>query len=262
MGNLITMTKTKLTVAQAKEALTADPNPDLITQLKEDSRKGIQRLLESFEKRQAKLAAEKAKFQRRLQLERSFWSSGINYVAGIDEVGRGPLAGPVVAAAVILPHDFDLFEVNDSKQLTPHKRAQLYDKILDRALAVAVGVASNKVIDEINIYQATRKAMKQSVANLQIRPQQLLIDAMDIDCNIPQKKLIKGDAKSASISAASIVAKVNRDHLMDFYDQIYPGYDFHSNAGYGTKEHLQALSMQGISPIHRVTFEPIKSKYV
>ena len=193
-----------------------------------------------------------------MQCERSFWNQGIEFVAGIDEVGRGPLAGPVVSAAVVLPHDFYLVDVNDSKQLSEKKREELYKQILEQAIAVGVGVADAHEIDELNIYQATRKAMLQAVQSLQVQPQQLIIDAMEIDTSIPQLKLIKGDAKSASVSAASIVAKEYRDHLMQFYDCIYPGYDFGHNVGYGTKTHLQGLQQNGITPTHRQSFEPVR----
>ena len=178
-------------------------------------------------------------------------------MGGVDEVGRGPLAGPVVAAAVILPEDFSLLEVNDSKKLSPQKRLALYPKILQEAVAVGVGVMDNKVIDQINIYEADRLAMKQAVEALSTRPDALLVDAMNVPVDLPQLELIKGDAKSNSIAAASIVAKVFRDSLMDDYARLYPDYAFDHNAGYGTKDHLEALRKYGPTPIHRLTFSPV-----
>lgn len=252
---------TRLSIAQVKELLKNEVTAEILTTLVQDERKGIQKALASYRKRQEKVAQAKLAFAERLRLEQDLWAQGIEYVAGIDEVGRGPLAGPVVTAAVILPHDFDLYEVNDSKQLSVAKREELYGKILEQALAVNIGVASNRVIDQVNIYEATKIAMKEAVLGLRITPQHLLVDAMPIELALPQTKLIKGDAKSASISAASIVAKVTRDHLMTFYDRIYPGYGFSQNDGYGTKQHLAGLIEHGTTPIHRMTFEPIKSKY-
>lgn len=245
------------TIAQIKKSLANDPSSELLAQLSADPRKGVQNALASFYKKREKIMKKQAEFEKRLQLERELWKNGKEYVAGVDEVGRGPLAGPVVTAAVILPHDFSLYEVNDSKQLSEKKREELYGKILEQALAVSVGVSDNKLIDRVNIYQATRIAMKEALEALTITPDHLLVDAMVIDTPIEQTKLIKGDARSASISAASIVAKVNRDHLMKFYDELYPGYDLASNAGYGTKKHLAGLKNYGVTPIHRKTFEPV-----
>ena len=162
-----------------------------------------------------------------------------------------------MAAAVVLPEDFSLLEVNDSKKLSPQKRLALYPKILEQAIAVGVGVMDNKVIDQINIYEADRQAMKQAVEALSTRPDALLVDAMNVPVDLPQVELIKGDAKSNSIAAASIVAKVFRDSLMDDYARLYPDYAFDHNAGYGTKDHLEALRKYGPTPIHRLTFSPV-----
>lgn len=178
-------------------------------------------------------------------------------VAGVDEVGRGPLAGPVVTAAVILPHNFDLIDVNDSKKLSPKKRKTLFPQILAKAVSVSVGLANNDVIDRINIYEADRLAMAHAVQGLKVKPDALLVDAMNVPLNIPQIKLIHGDAKSNSIAAASIVAKVFRDNLMDAYGKVYPEYDFKHNAGYGTREHMEALKKYGPTPIHRRSFAPV-----
>ena len=251
----------KMTIKAVKQLLADQPSQDLLEELKHDSRKGVQTLLTSYHKSQAKKVQQEQAFFKRLTLEKDLWQKGITYVGGIDEVGRGPLAGPVVSCCIILPHDFDLIEVNDSKQLTAKTREELYGQILMRAVAVGIGVVDNRVIDEINIYEAARLAMKKALLALDVKPQHLLIDAMQIETDIKQTKLIKGDAKSASIAAASIVAKVYRDHLMSFYDRIYPGYHFSNNDGYGTKEHLAGLAKLGVCPIHRLTFEPIKSTY-
>ena len=172
-----------------------------------------------------------------------------------DEVGRGPCAGPVVAAAVILPKDCDILYLNDSKKISEKKRDILYDEIYEKAVAVGIGMASEKVIDEINILQATYKAMQSAIEKLEVVPDLLLNDAVTIpEISIPQVPIIKGDAKSASIAAASIVAKVTRDRMMKEYDAVYPGYQFARNKGYGTKAHIEAIRAQGICEIHRRTF--------
>ena len=198
-------------INEIKDLLQADSiDPAILAELAKDDRKGVQKLLVSYQRRQEKLAKQKEEFLGRFSYEKDFWAKG-QLVAGVDEVGRGPLAGPVVAAAVILPEDFSLLEVNDSKKLSPQKRLALYPKILQEAVAVGVGVMDNKVIDQINIYEADRLAMKQAVEALSTRPDALLVDAMNVPVDLPQLELIKGDAKSNSIAAASIVAKVFRD---------------------------------------------------
>lgn len=181
--------------------------------------------------------------------------AGWGAVCGIDEAGRGPLAGPVVAGAVILPKDEKILYVNDSKKLSEKKREMLYDEIMSRALAVGVGVVGPERIDEINILQATYEAMRMAVAQLTVPPDILLNDAVTIpDLPIRQVPIVKGDAKSVSIAAASIIAKVTRDRLMREYDQIFPEYDFASNKGYGTRSHIEALKALGPAPVHRRTF--------
>ena len=181
--------------------------------------------------------------------------AGWGAVCGIDEAGRGPLAGPVVAGAVILPKDEKILYVNDSKKLSEKKREMLYDEIMSRALAVGVGVVGPERIDEINILQATYEAMRMAVAQLKVQPDILLNDAVTIpDLPIRQVPIVKGDAKSVSIAAASIIAKVTRDRLMREYDQIFPEYDFASNKGYGTRSHIEALKALGPAPVHRRTF--------
>lgn len=246
-----------MTINEIKELLaTTTVSAAELTNLAADPRAGVQKLLASYQKRQAKMAQKKAAFERRFDYERSFWAKG-QTVAGVDEVGRGPLAGPVVTASVIIDEDFDLIEVNDSKKLSMQKRRQLYPQIIEQAVSVAIGVKGPEVIDQINIYEADRVAMAQAVNNLDVRPDALLVDAMDVPVDLPQVELIKGDAKSNSIAAASIIAKVFRDDLMADYARLYPEYHFELNAGYGTKEHIAALKQFGPTPIHRKTFAPV-----
>ncbi|MCR5452116.1 MAG: ribonuclease HII [Lachnospiraceae bacterium] len=186
--------------------------------------------------------------------ERKYSESYVN-ICGIDEAGRGPLAGPVVAAAVILPTGHLIPGVNDSKKLTEKKREKLFDVIMEEALAVGVGISDHKVIDEINILQATYRAMREAIDSLSVKPDLLLCDAVEIpDVDIPQVPIVKGDAKSLSIAAASIIAKVTRDRMMRDFDEEYPGYGFAGHKGYGTKAHYAAIEKLGISPIHRYTF--------
>lgn len=190
------------------------------------------------------------------EFETELYNNGINYIAGIDEVGRGPLVGPVVTAAVILPKDFYDERINDSKKLTEKKRELLYNVIMENAISVGIGISSEDVIDEINILTATKKAMIEAVNNLNVRPEHLLIDAVKLDIDIPQTSIIKGDAKSESIAAASIIAKVTRDRMMVELDKLHPEYDFKHNKGYGTKKHIEAIRKYGIIKEHRKTFAP------
>ncbi|TMS99180.1 ribonuclease HII [Apilactobacillus kunkeei] len=234
-----------------------DINSELLQKYKDDSRVGVQKLITQRVKQIEKRNHEIEEFNKRLKYEHEFWHEGINVIAGVDEVGRGPLAGPVVTCAVVLPHDFDVYEVNDSKQLSEKKRYELADQIKAKSIDYSYGIADNKLIDDINIYEATRVAMKEAVLGLKELPQEIIVDAMQIDVDIQQLKLIKGDAKSASVSAASILAKTYRDDLMKQYDQQYPEYDFANNAGYGTKKHLDALHKYGATPIHRRSFKPV-----
>ena len=190
------------------------------------------------------------------EFETELYNKGINFIAGIDEVGRGPLVGPVVTAAVILPKDFYDERINDSKKLTEKKRELLYDVIMENAISVGIGISSEDVIDEINILNATKRAMLEAVNNLSVKPEHLLIDAVKLDSDIPQTSIIKGDAKSESIAAASIIAKVTRDRMMVELDKIHPEYDFKHNKGYGTKKHIEAIRKYGIIKEHRKTFAP------
>lgn len=209
-----------------------------------------------LEREQRKL--EKLQKEReRLETMRSFEHEyeGYGAVCGIDEVGRGPLAGPVVAGAVILPTDCEILYLNDSKKLSEKKRELLYDEIMEKAVATGIGVISPARIDEINILQATYEAMRMAIGNLETQPSVLLNDAVTIPLvELPQMPIIKGDAKSVSIAAASIIAKVTRDRMMAEYEEIYPGYSFASNKGYGSAQHIAALKELGPTPIHRRTF--------
>lgn len=190
------------------------------------------------------------------EFETELYNNGINFIAGIDEVGRGPLVGPVVTAAVILPKAFYDERINDSKKLTEKKRELLYDVIMENAISVGIGISSEDVIDEINILNATKRAMLEAVNNLSVKPEHLLIDAVKLNTDIPQTSIIKGDAKSESIAAASIIAKVTRDRMMIELDKIHPEYDFKHNKGYGTKKHIEAIRKYGIIKEHRKTFAP------
>ena len=219
----------------------------------EDERAGVKSLVAKAEKEIKKLQEERERISALKAYENRYGDR--TYICGIDEAGRGPLAGPVVAGAVILPKDCDILYINDSKQLSPKKREELFDVIMEKAIAVGIGMASPKRIDEINILQATYEAMREAIQNLGIKPDILLNDAVKIPgVDIEQVPIIKGDAKSITIGAASIMAKVTRDRLMMEYDALMPEYRFASNKGYGSKEHIEALKKYGPSPIHRNSF--------
>lgn len=250
----------KYTISQIKEILSSihsveDP---MFQQLSLDMRKGVQTALKSCQKRIEKEQKRAEHFIEMQYYERLAYQEGASFIAGVDEVGRGPLAGPVVAAAVILPKNIEDLGFDDSKKLSASKREDIYRLIQEKAIAIGIGIVDADIIDKVNIYQASRLAMQQAVSELKIQPDYLLIDAMKIDVNTPQIGIIKGDAKSISIAAASIVAKQVRDQMMQEFDELYPGYDFDNNAGYGTPKHLEGLKSKGICPIHRKTFAPIK----
>ena len=239
-----------------KEELTATPTEALeafVEKYASDSRTGVQKLVDTAKKRMDKLQKEMIRTENLKKYEKEY--DTYTYICGIDEVGRGPLAGPVVAGAVILPKDDMILYLNDSKKLSEKKREMLYDEIMNRAVATGIGMASPARIDEINILQATYEAMRMAIDNLKVRPDILLNDAVTIpQVDILQVPIIKGDAKSISIAAASIIAKVTRDRLMVEYDKVLPGYDFASNKGYGTKAHIAGLKELGPTPIHRRSF--------
>ena len=226
---------------------------ELAARYREDQRSGVQRLVEQADKKILALEKEKRRIWEMQAYEREYESYGL--LCGIDEVGRGPLAGPVVAGAVILPKDCRILYLNDSKQLSPQKREALYDEIMEKACSVGLGFVGPKRIDEINILNATYEAMRQAIAKLSVRPGLLLNDAVTIPgVSIRQVPIVKGDAKSVSIAAASIVAKVTRDRLMEQYDRVYPGYGFAAHKGYGSAAHIEALKKYGPTPIHRRSF--------
>lgn len=227
--------------------------PFFIKMYEADARAGVQKLVGQAKKRLQNLEAEKERIYALQEYERRYPQAA--FICGIDEVGRGPLAGPVVAGAVILPKDCEILYINDSKKLSAAKREELYDVIMDQAIAVGLGQASPQRIDEINILQATYEAMRQAINNLGVMPDILLNDAVMIpQVSIPQVPIIKGDAKSISIGAASIIAKVTRDRMMVAYDSEYPGYAFAENKGYGSAAHIAALGRLGATPIHRQSF--------
>ena len=226
---------------------------DFIETYGSDPRSGVISLCSQACKRMADIEKEYARLEEISKYEREYGQYGL--ICGIDEVGRGPLAGPVVAGAVILPKDCKIKYINDSKKLSAKMRDMLYDEIMEKAVAVGIGFVSEKRIDEINILNATYEAMREAIDKLGVKPDILLNDAVTIPgVDIKQVPIIKGDAKSASIAAASIVAKVTRDHMMEEFDLIYPGYEFYKNKGYGTKAHRDALKKIGPCEIHRRTF--------
>lgn len=221
----------------------------------EDARAGVMSLVRQAEKKLEALHAEQMRTEKMLAFEKKYYDMGYRYICGIDEVGRGPLAGPVVACAVILPMDERILYLNDSKQVSRKKREELHDIIVEKAVAYGLGISSEQRIDEINILQATYEAMRMAIGNLSVKPDILLNDAVKIpQVNIQQVPIIKGDTLSASIAAASIVAKVTRDRMMGEYEKLYPGYDFGSNMGYGSAKHIEAIKTLGPSPIHRKSF--------
>jgi len=249
------------TIKEIKELLTTitDLESSLFEELGKDPRAGVQK---EIQKRKREIQAEldeNNRLETMLRYEKEFYAEGINLIAGVDEVGRGPLAGPVVAAAVILPKDCKIKGLNDSKKISKKKHMEIFQAIKNQALAIGIGIMDNHVIDQVNIYEATKLAMKEAIYQLGPQPEHLLIDAMRLDLPITQTSIIKGDANSLSIAAASIIAKVTRDKIMANYDQEYPGYDFAQNAGYGTAKHLEGIEKHGVTPIHRTSFEPIKT---
>ena len=231
----------------------------LFKEFEKDSRSGVQKEIEKRKKAIQSEIDENLRLEAMLTYEKELYAQGISLIAGVDEVGRGPLAGPVVAAAVILPQNCKIKGLNDSKKIPKKKHEEIFQAVKENALAIGIGIMDNHVIDQVNIYEATKLAMKEAISQLEPQPEHLLIDAMKLDLPIFQTSIIKGDANSLSIAAASIIAKVTRDKIMTNYDQEFPGYDFSQNAGYGTAKHLEGLEKYGVSPIHRTSFEPIKT---
>lgn len=240
-------------IKQQLQAATIKELPAFIEEYQNDERSSVAALVVKAQKQIEAYEKELLRTEKMKLYEKKY--SDYEYICGIDEVGRGPLAGPVVAGAVILPKDCDILYLNDSKQLSEKKREELYDVIMEKALATGLGFVSPERIDEINILQATYEAMRQAIQNLKMKPDLLLNDAVTIPkVDIRQVPIIKGDAKSISIAAASIIAKVTRDRLMVKYDEVFPGYGFAGNKGYGAKAHIEAIQKLGATPIHRKTF--------
>ncbi|MBQ6806109.1 MAG: ribonuclease HII [Lachnospiraceae bacterium] len=240
-------------IKQKLQAATYHELPELFQLYEQDERSGVKQAIEKAKKHLTAYQKEVERTATLWQYEKQY--AAYSYICGIDEVGRGPLAGPVVAGAVILPKNCDILYINDSKKLSEKKREELYDIIMDKAVAVGLGFSTPERIDEINILQATYEAMREAVSKLEVTPDLLLNDAVTIpELSMKQIPIIKGDAKSISIGAASIVAKVTRDRLMVQYDSIFPEYGFASNKGYGAQAHIEALKKYGPCPIHRKSF--------
>ena len=249
------------TIKEIKEQLANIQRLDdpLLAELEQDSRSGVIQAIAKRKRDIQKRIDEDERLEGMLTYEKECYARGMELIAGVDEVGRGPLAGPVVAAAVILPKACKIPGLNDSKKIPKSKHKEIYEAVLQNAIAIGIGIKDNHVIDQVNIYEATKLAMMEAIGQLDPQPQHLLIDAMKLDLPISQTSIIKGDANSLSIAAASIVAKVTRDQMMEEFDREYPGYDFAQNAGYGTSNHLAGLDQLGVTPIHRRSFEPVKS---
>ncbi|MGO4887800.1 ribonuclease HII [Anaerobacillus sp. MEB173] len=251
----------KLSIKEIEEIL-FDPSNVLTKQklkeLSKDDRKGVQKLVKKWQRQREEQKELEKSFEKMSIYENALRKENKKIIAGIDEVGRGPLAGPVVAAAVILPDDFYLLGLNDSKKLTSKKRDEFYEYIIEHAFAVGIGIITAKEIDEINIYEATKKAMMTAILDLPIEPEHLLIDAMKLPISLPQTSIIKGDQNSVSIAASSVIAKVTRDRIMEKLGSRFPQYGFENHMGYGTAQHLNALSEYGVMNEHRRSFSPIK----
>lgn len=246
----------KLSIKQIKDLMVKECNEELLTAIKNDTRKGVQSIYISYQREMK----ERQRVANLYTFENECIANGYKLIAGVDEVGRGPLAGPVVVASVILPENFFIEKINDSKKLSEATREKIYDIIMENAIAVNRAIIDEKTIDRVNIYQAAMNGMYEAIYGLNPKPDAVLIDAMPLESlDIYHQSIIKGDAKSASIAAASIVAKVERDRMMNEFDKIYPQYGFAKNKGYGTSEHLETLRKYGPCEIHRKSFEPIKS---
>lgn len=249
-----------MNIDEIKKILENNPSDDVLNLIAKDERAGVKKLVATYQKKQDLLAKEKARIFKMYEYERQLKEQGFSLLAGVDEAGRGPLAGPLVVAAVILPEQCFISGLNDSKKLTEKKREALYDEIQSKAIAVSVEIVPIDIIDTLNIYQATAEGMRKALLSLSPQPDAVLIDAMPLK-NLPfyTISLVRGDSLSASIAAASVVAKVTRDRIMAQLDEKYPRYGFSKHKGYGTKEHLDAILEYGITCEHRKTFEPVKS---
>ena len=249
-----------MTISEIREILLGSPSEEFLAELELDSRVAVKKLLQAYHKRVEKAALERERFHKMLSYERNYYEEGAKLIAGVDEAGRGPLAGPLVIAAVIMPQEFFISGLNDSKQISASKRDKLYDEILQKALSVSVNIVSISNIDELNIYRATQQGMAEVLLHLDKQPDVALIDAMPVEASdIKTVSLVHGDALSASIAAASIIAKVTRDRIMEKLDALYPAYKFANNKGYGSKDHMQAIDQDGVTEWHRRSYEPVKS---
>ncbi|WP_404452600.1 ribonuclease HII [Virgibacillus necropolis] len=255
--------KTK-SIAEIKQLIDHDNLSDAeISKLQQDTRKGVQKLWKIYEQRLQKMKDLECQFLEMSQYEHKNYTKGCNYIAGIDEAGRGPLAGPVVAASVILPRDFKLLGLDDSKQLNERKRNEFFSIIKEQAISYGISIISNQKIDQVNIYEATKLAMHDALSQLEPSPDHVLIDAVPLK-QLPctSESITKGDQKSITIAAASILAKVTRDTIMKKIHNDFPFYDFASNMGYGTKHHMDAIQQHGVTPFHRRSFSPVRSSIV
>ena len=249
-----------MTISEIREILLGSPSEEFLVELELDQRVAVKKLLQAYHKRIEKAALERERFHKMLSYERQYYDEGAKLIAGVDEAGRGPLAGPLVIAAVVMPQEFFISGLNDSKQISASKRDKLYDEILQKALSVSVNIVSISNIDELNIYRATQQGMAEVLLHLDKQPDVALIDAMPVEAgDIKTVSLVHGDALSASIAAASIIAKVTRDRIMEKLDILYPAYKFANNKGYGSKDHMQAIDQDGVTEWHRRSYEPVKS---
>ena len=249
-----------MTISEIREILLGSPSEEFLAELELDSRVAVKKLLQAYHKRIEKAALERERFHKMLSYERQYYDEGAKLIAGVDEAGRGPLAGPLVIAAVVMPKEFFISGLNDSKQISASKRDKLYDEILQKALSVSVNIVSISNIDELNIYRATQQGMAEVLLHLDKQPDVALIDAMPVEAgDIKTVSLVHGDALSASVAAASIIAKVTRDRIMEKLDTLYPAYKFANNKGYGSKDHMQAIDQDGVTEWHRRSYEPVKS---
>lgn len=248
-------------IKKIKELLALGPSDDQLKLLHSDKRTTVHKLLLAYEKRKKLMQEEHNRFKSLLNYEAEYYKKGVKAIAGVDEVGRGPLAGPLVIAAVILPEDVFIEGLNDSKKLLPSKRKKIFVEIVSKAIDIAVNIVSVSNIDKLNIYKATQEGMVQVLNALKIRPEIALVDAMPLNLEtIKTHAIIHGDALSASIAAASVVAKVMRDEMMERLGSIFYNYDFAGNKGYGSKEHMRAIEEFGATEWHRRSFAPVRHK--
>jgi len=250
----------KLKVREIKELLDGEVDFENLMWAQDDKRSSVRNLASAYVMRQKKKLLEQQRLERMYEYEESFYGEGLYHVAGVDEVGRGPIAGPVTVAAVILPPNTYIEGINDSKKLSHKKREELYEQITQTAVAWSCISYEAEIIDNLNIYNATRKAMYEAIASLSVKANAVLVDAMPLpELTVPCQSLVKGDSKSISIAAASIIAKVTRDRYMENLEAEYPGFGFAIHKGYYTDVHREAIENMGITPLHRKSFEPVKS---